>query len=174
MQYFDEGNQSYVDCSGYSFLPGYTYPIDWLFYPANILTYLQPVSIRLGSTNVQSPFPKYFSALSVSDANLECGANTAGYGVQVKYQVLDQNNAPLNIEGMTPQELVTVTDDAGHTISHDMQYRPFATPQTTDSSGKFTDIPVGTCFGPPAPLQNLCVNSMYWTHKTGQNLTLAK
>ena len=54
MQFFDEGNQSYVDYSGYSFLPGYTYPLEWLFSPANILTYLQPVSIRLGSTTVQS------------------------------------------------------------------------------------------------------------------------
>ena len=159
MQYFDEGNQSYVDYTGYSFLPGYQYPNDWLFYPANIFAYYYPVSIHLGSTDVQSPFPKYFSALSVLDANLGCAANTAGYGVQVKYQVLDQNSAPLNIGGMTPKGLVTVTDDAGNTISQGTQYLPFATPEATDSTGKFTDIPVGTCFGPPVPSQNFCVNS---------------
>lgn len=52
MQYFDEGQQSYTDYSGYSFLPGYTYPLDWLFNATNIFTYHNPVSIRLGSTDV--------------------------------------------------------------------------------------------------------------------------
>jgi hypothetical protein len=52
LQYFDEPNQSYIDYLGYSFLPGYTYPLDWLFYASNIFTYIQPVSIRLGSTTV--------------------------------------------------------------------------------------------------------------------------
>jgi hypothetical protein len=50
MQYFDEENSSYIDYSGYSFLPGYTYPDDWLFYATNILTNYYPVSIHLGST----------------------------------------------------------------------------------------------------------------------------
>jgi hypothetical protein len=52
LQYFDEPNQSYIDYAGYSFLPGYTYPVDWLFIASNIFTYIQPVSIRLGSTTV--------------------------------------------------------------------------------------------------------------------------
>jgi hypothetical protein len=54
MQYYDEGNSSYIDYSGYSFLPGYTYPLDWWFYPPDILTNHQDVSIRLGSTTAQS------------------------------------------------------------------------------------------------------------------------
>src|SRR5260370_39742699 len=64
---------------------------------------------------------------------------------------------PMNVAGMSPQELVTVTDDAGHVISKDTQYRAFSDP--TNSAGRFTDIPVGSCFGPPPPSQNLCVNS---------------
>jgi hypothetical protein len=108
---------------------------------------------------VEVNIPKYFEALSVTDANLGCGTNTAGYGVKVKYQVLDENMNPIQMAGMKPQELVTVTDDAGNVISHDTQFRPFATPQTTDAAGQFTDIPVGTCFGPPPPSQNVCVTS---------------
>jgi hypothetical protein len=54
MQFYDEENQSYDDYSGYSFLPGYTYPTDWLFYPAYQFTYHYPQSVRLGSTDVQS------------------------------------------------------------------------------------------------------------------------
>ena len=52
MQFFDDENQSYVDYTGYRFLPGYSYPTDWLFYPANIFGYHYPVSIHLGSTTV--------------------------------------------------------------------------------------------------------------------------
>jgi len=52
MQYFDEGNQSYIDYSGYNFLPGYTYPTDWMFYPPYVFAYHYPVSIHLGSTDV--------------------------------------------------------------------------------------------------------------------------
>lgn len=54
MQYYDEGNQSYDDYSGYSFLPGYSYPFDWLFNPPFQFANHYPVSIHLGSTYVQS------------------------------------------------------------------------------------------------------------------------
>lgn len=54
MKFFDDENQSYVDYTGYRFLPGYSYPTDWLFYPANIFGYHYPVSIHLGSTTAQS------------------------------------------------------------------------------------------------------------------------
>ena len=50
MQFFDEGQSSYIDYSGYNFLPGYSYPTDWLFEATNIFAYHNPVSIHLGST----------------------------------------------------------------------------------------------------------------------------
>jgi hypothetical protein len=46
--------QSYYDYSGYSFLPGYSYPLDWMFYPPFEFANHYPVSIHLGSTYVQS------------------------------------------------------------------------------------------------------------------------
>jgi hypothetical protein len=158
MQYYDEENTSYTDYSGYSFLPGYSFPYDAYFYPPGPFTYHQEVSVRVGSTYVQAqrPIPKYFEALGTAEANMGCGANAAGYGVQVTYQVLDQDMNPMHVAGMSPQELVTVTDDAGHVISKDTRYRAFSGP--TDSAGRFTDNPVGSCFGPP-PSQNVCVNS---------------
>jgi hypothetical protein len=54
MKYFDEEQSSYIDYSGYRFLPGNNYPIDWFFYPAEIFGYF-PVSIYLGSTYNQIP-----------------------------------------------------------------------------------------------------------------------
>lgn len=52
MQFYDEEYQSYEDYYGYSFLPGYSYPTDWLFYPAYEFAHHYPVSIHLGSTYV--------------------------------------------------------------------------------------------------------------------------
>lgn len=160
MQYYDEENTSYTDYSGYSFLPGYSFPTDEYFYPPGMFTYHQEVSVRVGDTYVQAqrPIPKYFECLGTAEADMGCGANAAGYGVQVTYQVLDQDMNPMHVAGMTPKELVTISDDAGHVIRQDTQYRAFATPLSTNSSGQFTDIPVGTCFGPP-PSQNICVNA---------------
>jgi len=56
MKYFDEEQSSYVDYSGYRFSPGNSYPIEWLFYPAEIFGYYYPVSIHLGSTTAVAPF----------------------------------------------------------------------------------------------------------------------
>lgn len=50
MKYFEDEQSSYVDYSGYRFLPGNSYPGDWFFYPADIFGYFNPVSIHLGST----------------------------------------------------------------------------------------------------------------------------
>lgn len=55
MKYFDDEQQSYVDYAGYQFLPGYSYPLDWLFYLSEIFGYFNPVSIRLGSTHMARP-----------------------------------------------------------------------------------------------------------------------
>lgn len=161
MQYYDDENTSYTDYSGYSFLPGYSFPYDAYFYPPGPFTYHQEISVRIGSTYVQAqrPIPKYFECLGTAEADLHCAANTAGYGVQVTYQVLDQDMNPMHVAGMTPKELVTIIDDAGDVLFHDTQYRSFATPPSTDSAGKFTDVPCGSCIGPPPPSQNICVNT---------------
>ena len=73
MQFFDEGEQSYVDYVGYQFLPGYSYPIDWYFYPAGYLAYY-PRSIHLGSTTAIKPKikitnPPAFNPPSISLGN---------------------------------------------------------------------------------------------------------
>jgi hypothetical protein len=58
MQYFDDENSSYIDDSGYSFLPGYSFPTDTYFYAPGTFTYHQEVSIRVGSTYVQAQKPQ--------------------------------------------------------------------------------------------------------------------
>ncbi len=107
--------------------------------------------------SAQTQVPKRFVATSVTTANLNCSAGS-GFGAKVEYQVADQNGNPIRRSGMTPQELITVTDDAGNTITADNVYRPFSTPQQTRNDGTFTDIPVGSCFNPPPPT-NACVNA---------------
>ncbi|MEN3335356.1 MAG: zinc D-Ala-D-Ala carboxypeptidase [Blastocatellia bacterium] len=89
MQFFDDENSSYVDYSGYSFLPGYTYPLDWLFYAPNIFTFQQSVSIRLGSTSVQScgnprdaiiaEYPQYGVAFTPTCADFTQTAHSAHF-----------------------------------------------------------------------------------------------
>src|SRR2546423_7553572 len=54
--------------------------------------------------------------------------------------------------GYTPQEHFTVNGNSAFA-----GFRSFATPPTTDSNGRFLDIPVGTCFD-PAPSANVCVD----------------
>jgi len=56
MKYFDEEQQSYIDYEGYRFLPGSSYLGEWLFSPAEIFGYRNPVSIHLGSTTNLAPF----------------------------------------------------------------------------------------------------------------------
>ena len=62
MKFFDDEQSSYVDYSGYRFLPGNSYPIDWFFYPAEIFGYHYPVSIHLGSTTAIKPLVKISGA----------------------------------------------------------------------------------------------------------------
>lgn len=103
------------------------------------------------TVNVQQPTT--FEALSVTSANLGCDAGTAGTGAQVRYQTLDQASRVINFSGMTPQEHFTVNGTQAFP-----GFRPFATPQNTDASGQLLDIPVGTCYGPPVPSFNACVD----------------
>jgi len=119
------------------------------------------VTTAVGTSNNDKTFyvqvPTLFSGLSVTQTDLGCAPNTAGIGAKVQYQVLDQatqGNGVL-VAGMTPQEHFTVNG----TPAYD-GFKPFATPQNTDGQGKFTDIPVGTCFGPPVPQTNICVDAV--------------
>ncbi len=119
------------------------------------------VTTAVGTSNNDKTFyvqvPTLFSGLSVTQTDLGCAPNTAGIGAKVQYQVLDQatqGNAVL-VAGMTPQEHFTVNG----TPAYD-GFKPFATPQNTDAQGEFTDIPVGTCFGPPVPQTNICVDAV--------------
>lgn len=116
MQFYDDTNQSYDDYSGYSFLPGYSYPTDWLFYPPNLFTYRYPNSIRLGSTYVQSPIPSKLRLLDfkprapdgngplivITDGDvLDTGGNAilhhqCGAYRNLAYEVVDQNEDPFN------------------------------------------------------------------------------
>jgi hypothetical protein len=96
--------------------------------------------------------PTTFAPISLSPANLGCASTAGGYGGQVLYGVLDQNGQTMAAAGYTPQEHFTVNG-----VPAFSGFKSFATPPTTDSSGRFLDIPVGTCFE-PAPSSNLCVD----------------
>jgi IPT/TIG domain len=106
-----------------------------------------------GSVNFYVQVPSTFNALSVTSTDLGCEPGTAGVGAKVQYQVLDQANSAINVAGLTPQEHFTVNGTPAFP-----GFRPFATPQDTDATGKFLDIPIGTCFGPPIPPSNVCVD----------------
>lgn len=60
MVFYDEGNMSYEDVYGYSFLPGYSYPLDAFFNAPGVSTQRQPVSIRVGATTTQAMQPQVF------------------------------------------------------------------------------------------------------------------
>lgn len=108
-----------------------------------------------GRVNFYVQVPSTFNALSVTSTNLGCATGTAGTGAQVQYQALDQASpgTAINVSGMTPQEHFTVNGTEAFA-----GFRAFATPPNTDGAGKFLDIPVGTCFGPPVPSFNACVD----------------
>lgn len=98
--------------------------------------------------------PTYFNMTSADpliDAN--CALGTGGAGATAHYQVLDQFGKAMKMAGMTPQEDLKVPPD-GHDWGRG--FLPFSTPQQTTSSGTFDDTPLGTCFGPPIPSNNVC------------------
>ncbi len=104
------------------------------------------------SINFFVQIPSSFNAVSAMATDLGCGSTAAGYGAAVTYQVMDQEGIAITSAGMTPQETVS-TPVGGFT-----DFRPFATPPTTNSAGRFLDTPVGTCFGPPIPSGNICLS----------------
>jgi hypothetical protein len=107
--------------------------------------------------SVQSQIPYAFAATGLTSTDLGCSTGSVGYGAIVAYQVVDRNGNQIKRSGMTPQELVTVSDDRGNVISAGTQYRSFSTPVSTTSNGTFTDKPVGSCLSPP-PSSNVCFN----------------
>jgi hypothetical protein len=94
--------------------------------------------------------PYAFRAISVNQADLGCPSGYIGYGAKVVYQVVGEEGTPINKAGMTPEEIVS---SAAGGFS---DYRPFATPSQTDASGRFNDIPIGTCF--QNATSNVCID----------------
>ncbi len=113
----------------------------------SVTTSLGQTTTISGNFVVQVPFA--FSAISVSQTNLNCPAGTAGFGVSVQYRVVDEQGQPIEQSGMTPEEIVS--SPAGGFSD----YRPFASPPTTDGFGRFLDTPVGTCSDAPF---NFCID----------------
>jgi len=96
--------------------------------------------------------PTNFNGLGMNPTSEVCLLNTAGTFRRIQYQVVDQNGSGISVAGLTPQEHFTVNG------SGTPGFAAFANPPNTDTSGQFNDEPVGTCFGPPPPSSNLCVD----------------
>ena len=103
--------------------------------------------------NASVQIPTYFGPLSAVSSSEVCDLGTSGYYVNLNYQVLDESKRPIKQSGMTPQEHVNINGQDTFP-----GFKEFATPSTTDSLGAFHDVPVGTCFGPPMPSGNPCVD----------------
>jgi len=108
--------------------------------------------VPTNSVNFYVQVPTSFTPLTLQTANLGCPTNYIGFGGQVRYEVRDQQGQTMNAPGYTPQEHFTRNGDPAFE-----GFRAFATPPTTDSSGRFLDIPVGTCFEAP-PGNNFCAD----------------
>jgi len=94
--------------------------------------------------------PTYFGPTGYTTTSCDCEANSAGTCINISDRVLDQNGSPMQISGVTPEELVC-TSAAGCQTS----YHTFSTPVSTPAAGTFNDTPIGTCF--PNPTTNACV-----------------
>jgi hypothetical protein len=105
------------------------------------------------SVNFFVQVPTTFRETSVTTSSQVCAPNTSGHFSDVRYQVLDQSGMAIPKAGLTPQEHFTINGQDAFP-----GFLPFATPPTTDSQGLFLDTPVGTCFGPPIPPGNPCVD----------------
>jgi hypothetical protein len=125
--------------------------------------------------------PTYFNMTGADlliDAN--CALGTGGAGAIAHYQVLDQNGLAMSVAGMTPRE-----DLSQNGIDWGQGFQPFSTPQQTTSSGTLNDNPVGTCFGPSIPSNNVCaqptkqnfdilMNGMPYAHASVSAATLGE
>jgi len=115
----------------------------------------QSVSVTIaGQTSPSVSFyvqvPKYFTPVGAGTTlNTFCTANQAYYAY-VDYQLSDQQYNAIQVQGLTPQESVSVNSGSFSAFAS------FATPVTTRSDGTFEDIPIGTCFS-AAPPPNRCI-----------------
>jgi hypothetical protein len=80
--------------------------------------------------------PTYFKMLGVTPV-VGCTWPQVGLAVTAEYQVLDQASNAIQVAGMTPLENAPGTGG---------QFKSYATPLTTNSSGILYDTPVTTCF----------------------------
>jgi hypothetical protein len=112
-----------------------------------------PSGLQEGSGPAMTQIPAAFSPLSAEKSGESCASGTSGYQANADYQVVDQNGLPISMSGMTPLEHFTVNGNEAFA-----GFRSFATPPTTDAGGNLHDIPVGTCFGPPVPPGNPCLD----------------
>jgi hypothetical protein len=97
MVLYDEGTSSYEDYYGYSFLPGYTYPLDGYFEPPNVLTHRQPVSIRVGATNVQAQQPQVsILGYSFTPLSIKKQGGTPGDTTTLKVRVTASESEAFN------------------------------------------------------------------------------
>lgn len=102
---------------------------------------------------VQAPAKMDFVSISgpVSPLTLDCPPLTEGFGVQVLYQVRDQQGIAIQSDQMIPLEQVRQRPFPFSTwqpISGDRQIK------NTRADGTYVDIPVGSCFPSPTPTPN--------------------
>jgi hypothetical protein len=107
-----------------------------------------------GPATVQ--LPAYFFSPTAVSANGDCAPGQEGSFYNVSYYVADIFSARVSQAGMIPEELAP----SDYTIG----YEPFATPPTTDATGAFNDVPVGTCFGNVPPGTNACAQPFTVTY----------
>ena len=100
--------------------------------------------------------PKFFTATNfvqtTDPQDTACPSGTTGFFGIVFYQVSDQSGNPIQVAGLTPQEIFSVNGQPALST-----YSPFATPVSTPFGGSFEDKPVGSCIT-VQPGQNLCVD----------------
>jgi hypothetical protein len=153
MQFFDEGQSSYVDYVGYHFLPGYTYPIDWLFLPPEIFGYYNPASIRLGSTtqarsiitivnNQFDPTEVSINGVSISKGSAAISASNAcesdnclHNGDKVQVEIIQNTSG--GVFTFAPSQVVVVDLNLGGTTPVNIHVRAMSS-ETTPKNYSFT------------------------------------
>ncbi|MGC2324450.1 MAG: hypothetical protein WA463_17585 [Terriglobales bacterium] len=96
---------------------------------------------------------KATSSQIISNSWLQgCPAIWYGIAIQINYQVLDQNNAPLQSASMRPQEQILNEYWDGDLVGNpepnwvDIWHQSYpGSTQFTNASGQFLDAPFGAC-----------------------------
>jgi hypothetical protein len=122
MVFYDEEVSSYEDYYGYSFLPGYTYPLDVYFSAPDIFTHRQPVSIRVGATTAQAQLPQVtIVGYSFDPLHIKKAGGTAGDTTVFKVRVVAGDSEEFNHAEVT----VSIAKALGSTAS--LTYYPAKT-----------------------------------------------